>query len=511
MLMESMKIQLSNGIFREIYRFGNDGIIEFKNFIGGKWLFCDKFMEIKSPIDGSVIARVTVPKSETMNLAITSAYQDGRKNIRNYPGQKRIKTFLNATKILEESKQDFVDVLIKTAGKPMENAIGEVNATIERLDKTTMESTRLMGEYIPGDWSEETFETEGIVKREPFGLILTIGPFNYPLFIPATKIIPSILVGNAVFLKPASAAPIAPLMLTRILEQSGLPVGSLTTLTIRGKDMDELVQNRKFSAISFTGSTDVGEAIIKQGGIKNYHMELGGKDSAIVLNDCNLDRTVDKLFSGMVKYAGQRCDAIKLIFVESDIYAEVKEKLVNKLEGVKALNPLSEKGAIMGPLIDLKSADRIEQVYNDAIEKGAILLTQFNRHDNYIDPLLLEVSAENLPKLTAFQEETFGPLTLLIKIKSPNEGLNLSNLSRFGLDASIFSENQGEIQKIARSLEVGAVFVNEYPRHGIGYYPFGGVKDSGIGREGIGYSAFQLTTIKTVVHNFKGSGVWEYL
>ncbi len=511
MMVKMMEIQLENAIFREIYRIGEDGILEFKNFIGGEWRFCEKFFDIKSPIDGSVIARVTIPKSETINFAIDSAYLEGRKNIRNYQGQKRIKTFLNVAKILEESKQDFIDILVKTAGKPIENATGEVKATIERLDKTTMESTRLMGEYIPGDWSEETYETHGIVKREPFGLILTIGPFNYPLFIPATKIIPSILVGNAVFLKPASAAPIAPLMLTRILEQSGLPVGSLTTLTIRGKDMDELVKNRKFSAISFTGSTDVGEAIIKQGGIKNYHMELGGKDSAIVLNDCNLDRTVEKLFSGMVKYAGQRCDAIKLILVESGVYDKVKTNLVKKLEGIRAINPLSDKDAIMGPLIDLKSADRIEQAFQDAIEKGAKLLTEYNRRDNYIDPLLIEVSSENLPKLIAFQEEIFGPLSLLIKIKTPNEGVNLSNLSRFGLDASIFSENEGNIQKIARSLEVGAVFINEYPRHGIGYYPFGGVKDSGIGREGIGYSAFQLTTIKTIVHNFKGSGVWEYL
>ncbi|MBN2155228.1 MAG: aldehyde dehydrogenase family protein [Candidatus Lokiarchaeota archaeon] len=506
-----MKIELTHEIFQDIYQIGEDGIPEFKNFIGGKWLFCEKFMEIHSPIDGALIARVTIPTSKTINIAIDSAYQDGRKNIRNYPGQKRIKTFLSAVKIMEESKQDFIDVLVKSAGKPLENATGEVNATIERLDKTTMESTRLMGEYIPGDWSEETYETQGFVKREPFGLILTIGPFNYPLFIPATKIIPSILVGNAVFLKPASAAPIAPLMLTRILEQSGLPVGSLTVLTIRGKETNVLVQNRKFCAISFTGSTAVGETIIKQGGIKNYHMELGGKDPAIVLNDCNIERTVDKLFNGIVKYAGQRCDAIKLIFVESGIYSELKTNLLKKLENVKAENPLIHKEAIMGPLIDMKSTDKIEEAYKDALQKGANLLTKFNRHDNYIDPLLMEVTTDMLPQLIAFQDEIFGPLSLIIKIETPTEGLKLSNLSRFGLDASIFSENESKIQKIARSLEVGAVFVNEYPRHGIGYYPFGGVKDSGIGREGIGYSAYQLTTTKTIVHNFKGSGVWEYL
>jgi glyceraldehyde-3-phosphate dehydrogenase [NAD(P)+] len=506
-----MEISITHPIFSDIFRIGEDGLPEFKNFFGGKWRFCEKFMDIKSPIDDSLIARVTIPKIEVIKFGIDSAYQDGRKNIRNYPGQKRIKTFLSASELMEASKQDFIDVLIKTAGKPVENAKGEVNATIERLDKTTMERTRLMGEFIPGDWSEETYETRGIVKREPFGLILTIGPFNYPLFIPATKIIPSILAGNAVFLKPASADPIVALMLTRILEQSGLPEGSLTTLTIKGKDMDTLVKNRKFSAISFTGSTNVGETIIKQGGIKNYHMELGGKDAAIVLNDCNVEKTTEKLFKGIVKYAGQRCDAIKLIFMESGIYPTIKNQLLEKLKSVKALNPITHRDAIMGPLINSKSADTIEEAYKDAVEKGSISLTPFNRNFNYIDPLLIEVNPDKLSDLFAFNEEIFGPLTLLIKIENSSQGVHLANLSRFGLDASIFSENEAKVQQIARSLEVGAVFINEYPRHGIGYYPFGGVKDSGIGREGIGYSAYQLTTTKTIVHNYKGSGVWEFL
>ena len=145
MKVKLMEMKLRNPIFKEIYRIGEDGVLEFKNFIGGKWRFCEKFFDVKSPIDGSIIARVTIPKSETLNFAIDSAYLEGRKNIRNYQGQKRIKTFLSVAKILEESKQDFVDILVKTAGKPMGNAIGEVNATIERLDKTTMEKYSFNG------------------------------------------------------------------------------------------------------------------------------------------------------------------------------------------------------------------------------------------------------------------------------------------------------------------------------------------------------------------------------
>lgn len=498
-------------VFDEIYRPGDDGIPEFKAFIAGRWVFGERFSDVRSPIDGRVIARVSVLSKGQVENAISSAHSRGRMEIRNYPGEKRIASFLRAAEIMRESFEDFVRVLVLDAGKPKSNAAGETRATIERLEKTTFESRVMLGDYIPGDWSEETLESEGIVKREPYGVVLAIGPFNYPLFIPAAKVIPALLAGNAVLLKPASADPLASIMLVRVLQAASFPEESLQLLTIPGKLMDTVVADRRVGAITFTGSTEVGEHIVKTGGIKAYHLELGGKDPAIVLDDADLELSSEKIVKSMVSYSGQRCDAIRLILAQEGIYDELKAKILERLKNIEPKNPLEDENAVMGPLIDDKSADYIEEVYKDAVEKGAKPLTGFRRKGNYVWPLLLEADKETLPTLRAFNEDVFGPLTLMVKVSDEDEAVEIANSSRFGLDAAVFSSCERRARKVARKLEVGSVFINEYPRHGIGYYPFGGVKDSGIGREGIGYSVIQLTTTKSIVHNFKGSGVWEYL
>ena len=503
---------IKNKMFQEIFQVAEDGLPEFKAYYNGSWEYGEGFFNVRSPIDNQIIARASLLSKTQALSALDAIYDKGKSDIRNFPGEKRVNSFLKAAELVEEAFEDFVNVLMLDAGKPREkNAVGEVKATIERLEKTTMESTRLIGEYIPGDWSDETLETEGIVKREPYGVVLTIGPYNYPLFIPATKIIPAMLVGNSVVLKPASADPIAPLMLTRIFELAGLPKRSFSTLTLRGSDADLLIQSRKVGAISFTGSTEIGAEILKKAGIKAYHLELGGKDPAIVLEDVDLLNAVEKLIKGMYSYSGQRCDAIRLILAEFGIYKKLKQLLIAETKKLVPKNPLEDSSILMGPLIDLKSAEYIEEVYLDAIKQGARSLLEFKRDNNYVWPILLETTEEELPKLQAFQEDVFGPVTILIEVKDEDEAIKIANSSQFGLDASIFGSDENRLRKISRKLQVGAVFINEYPRHGIGYYPFGGMKQSGIGREGIGYSAFQLTTTKTIMQNFKGYGVWEYL
>jgi glyceraldehyde-3-phosphate dehydrogenase [NAD(P)+] len=302
-------------------------------------------------------------------------------------------------------------------------------------------------------------------------------------------------------------------MFTRILELAGFPKESIATLTISGNDADILVGDRRINTVTFTGSTEIGLDILKSAGIKNFHMELGGKDPAIVLADVNLDQAVDEIVKGMIGYSGQRCDAIRLILAEEDIYTSLKEKLVEKLKTIEPKNPLEDEKAIMGPLISRKTADFVEEIYHDkdAIEKGAKPLLNFKRDGNYVWPVIIESSKEIVQSLRAFKEDIFGPLSLLIKVKDEDEAIEIANSSRFGLDAAVFGENEVKIRKIVRKLEVGSVFINSSPRHGTGYYPFGGMKDSGMGREGIGYSIEQLTTTKTIVHNFKGRGIWKYI
>lgn len=501
---------LQSDIFDEIYRTGDDNIPEFKFFNGESWIFGNGFYEVESPVNNEVIARVSKPGEKQLEKTLKKVHEEGRDEIANHPGEKRIENFLQAADTMEDSFEDFLNTSKLDAGKPHHSAKGEVEATIKRLRRTTMEMRSFLGDFIPGDWSEETLESEGVIEREPYGVILAISPFNYPLFISATKVTPGLLSGNAVILKPPSADPITPLMFTRVLETSGFPANVLAILTARGSSMNSVLQDDRVRAITFTGSTSVGERIIKTAGIKSYHLELGGNDPAIVLPGADVEEASDKIKSGITSYSGQRCDAIRMVLPVAEVYEPLKKSLVEKLEHIEPENPLEKEDADMGPLIDEESAEEVEKAYEDAVRNGAEPLTGFERDGNYVSPCLLEVEKQDLSELRAFKEEIFGPLSILVKVEEADEAVKISNSTKFGLDAAVFGRDEAKIRKIARKLEVGAVFVNEYPRHGIGYYPFGGMKCSGIGREGVGYSVDQLTTTKTIVHNFRGRGVWEY-
>jgi len=502
-----MYINITSNIFKEIYELENN-IPVFKFFAFGKWIYTENKIDVYSPINKNVIAKICLADEKLTKEIIESTKPE---KIRNFPGSKRLKCFAKCVEMFEEAKEDIVNALILDAGKPYNNALGEVNATIERFEKAFEEVGVLRGDYLPGDWSEEILETEGIVKREPFGLILAISPFNYPLFISATKIIPILLSGSGFILKPSTLTPIAPLMLTRILELSGFPKEGFSTFFPDKNSLNILISHPKIKAITFTGSTETGKEILKNAGIKSFHFELGGKDPAIILKDCDLDDAVEKVVKGMVSYSGQRCDAIRLIIVEKEIYEKFKEKIVEKLKQYEPKNPLEDKKAVMGPLITEDSVKKITEIYEDALKNGAIPLLPLRKEENYVWPVLLEIDKNKVESLKAYNEDVFGPFSLLIKVDNEDEAIKISNNCRFGLDACIFGKDNSRIRKIARMLEVGAVFINEYPRHGIGYYPFGGMKDSGIGREGIGYSINTLTTTKTIIFNLKGKGIWEYI
>jgi len=437
-------------------------------------------------------------------------HDKGRSAIRSLPGNQRMRVFLKTAELLKETQKDFISVLVKGGGKPVNNAKGEVAATIDRLEKTGMEFGYITGQYIPGDWDQETIGSEAIVKREPIGILFAISSFNYPLFISMTKIIPALLLGNAVILKPASAVPLAAIMMARLFEKAGLPKEALAVLPIRGRDTTRILQDKRVRAVSFTGSTGIGQQILQTAGIKQFHLELGGKDPAIVLKDAPIDATVDKVVKGIISNAGQRCDAIRMVIVEQEQYDAFRERLIDKISKLEPKDPTKDETAVMGPLIDEESAKMVEAGYNDAVAKGGRALVPFKRNGTFVWPCLIEIPAESVKNLMAYQEDIFGPLALLIKSKSEEEAIDIANGTVFGLDAAIFGLDEARMRRIARKLEVGAVFLNDAPKHGIGYFPFGGMKDSGIGREGLGYSVHQLTTTKSIITSFRGRGVWDF-
>ncbi|QGR20433.1 NADP-dependent glyceraldehyde-3-phosphate dehydrogenase [Stygiolobus azoricus] len=499
------------GELRDIYTVDSDGVLSFKTYIAGIWTSTKDLEEVKSPIDLEVYARVPKLNYEMVDMALQTLYTKGRWEIRDMPGEKRLKVFHTLASLLEKFRQDFVDVLVIGNGKTPSAANGEVNAAIERLERADLDVRKLYGEYVPGDWSTESLEAEAIVRREPLGIVLAITPFNYPLFDVVNKFVYSTVAGNAFILKPATATPLPAIMFAKLAEMAGFPKEALAVITIPGKEMDKIVQDKRIGVISLTGSTETGEHVMKIGGIKQYVMELGGGDSALVMADADPKVSAQKIVTGITSYSGQRCDSIKFIFAEEPIYDKLKENLVEELRKVKVGDPRQE-GVTVGPVIDPKTVDEFEFAVKDAVSKGGVILYGGKRlGPTYIEPTLIEIDKSKVKDLYLYKKEVFLSIAVLTKVNNIEEAIELSNGRRYGLDAAVFGNDINKIRKAVRMLEVGAVYINDYPKHGIGYFPFGGRKDSGIGREGIGYTIEYVTAYKTVVYNYKGKGIWEYL
>lgn len=510
--MRPVMLPLRDDFFEDIYIVKEDGLPCFKTYAAGEWVDSPTKMAIRSPIDGSLIARVSVPEWSTVDRALDTVYTKGRWSIRNTPGEKRLRIIFRIADLIEEHEEEFVETLVVNAGKPLRHAKSEVEASVDRLRKAPLDLRMLGGDYIPGDWSAHTLESEGIVRREPYGVVLAIVPFNYPLFDAVNKFVYSVVPGNAFVIKPPSADPLVTLMFVKLVVSAGFPGDAIAVVPLPGREASRLVADRRIHVISLTGSTRTGLEVIRNAGIKQFILELGGGDPAIVLADADLRTAAQKVAMGITSYSGQRCDAIKLVLVEEPIYEEFKKLLVEELSKVRVGDP-RDPSTDMGPLTDPVAVDEMLNAVEEARARGCRVLYGGGRlGDQYVEPTLVEVEDKGtLKELSLYKEEVFAPVAVITSFTDLDEAIEIVNGRRYGLDAAIFGENLDKIRKLIRFLEVGAVYVNEYPRHGIGYYPFGGRKDSGIGREGIGYSIEYVTATKTIIYNYRGKGIWEYL
>jgi glyceraldehyde-3-phosphate dehydrogenase [NAD(P)+] len=512
MASQEVLLELRDHVYMDIVSGERGGLPILKTIIDNKWVDTGDYIEVRSPINNRPIALVSKPNGKLIEEALENMHVRGRWSVRDLPGDRRLELLGRLADIMRLHRDDLVEALVVDTGKTYSQARGEVDAAIERISKAKIDLRRLVGEYIPGDWSLLTLESEGIVRKEPYGIVLAITPFNYPLFDTVNKFVYSFVAGNAVLMKPSSLDPIAVILFARLLGEAGFPPHSYSLLTVSGSELTPILQDRRIGVISFTGSTETGLSIMRAGGIKKYIMELGGGDPAIVLSDADLDHAAGNIAVGLTAYAGQRCDAIKLILVAKDVYSEFKDLLVSKLSNYKVGDPRCPATSI-GPLITPEAADRMMNAVKEAVDKGGSVIYGGRRlGETYVEPTLIEVAdKDKLVSLRLYSDEIFAPVALIAPIENIDEAIKLVNNRRYGLDAAIFGRDVNSIRKLIRYLEVGAIYVNEYPRHGIGYYPFGGRKDSGIGREGIGYSIEEVTAWKTIVYNYRGKGVWRYL
>ncbi len=502
-------LEIRSAIFSDIVR--RRDTIYFKTYLAGEWVESEDYIDVYTPIDGSLIARVPKLSWSSIDSVIESVYSVGRWAARDTPGWKRIGILENLASLISEHREDLINALIVNAGKTRRQAEGEVDASIDRLRRASLDTRKIFGEYMPGDWDSTTIETEAIVRREPYGVVLAIIPFNYPLFDTVSKITYSFISGNAIIVKPPSADPIPVILLAKLMEKAGFPNKSFAVVTIPGRESSRLVSDRRISVISFTGSSETGRKILEVAGIKQFIMELGGGDPAIVLPDADIDDAASKIAAGIYSYAGQRCDAIKLIIAHENIYEELKKRLIDRLSRVVVGDPRKEN-VDMGPLIDSTAVKIMFEAIDDAVKRGGrVLYGGRSLGGNYVEPTLIEIIDKKiLRESKLYQEEIFAPIALITNYRELDEAIQLANGRRYGLDIAIFGHDLEPIRKLIRYLEFGAIYINDMPRHGVGYYPYGGRKDSGIGREGIGYSIEYVTAYKTIIYNYRGKGVWTY-
>jgi len=496
--------------FQPTYTVGPDGLPVFRLFSDGRWTpsISGRTFDVDTPVDDTVIARVQSAEAGDVEHAVDAAYE-ARGKIRDMPAIQRVEVFSKARELLLQHIADFASVLTLEAGKPKPGAEAEVRVTASRMRLAMQEARKIFGEYLPGDWAEDSLGKVGLVIREPLGVVAAISPFNYPLFISAAKVVPALLSGNAVVAKSPSDTPLSLLLLGRALEAAGVPPGTLNVITGRGGEVgDALVSNPKVEGVSFTGSTEVGKHIASVAGVRKQHLELGGKGMAIVLDDADLKLAATKCAQGSLSNAGQRCDAISAIVVLNAIADTFVQLLLQEVDTWKLGDP-RDASTTIGPVINERAAQRIHGLVEDAVQRSAKLLRGGTYRGCYYQPTVLD----HVPlEAKIAWEETFGPVATIIRVDDEDEAIAIANRPRYGLDSCVFSTSFYRIWKIAKRLHVGGVTVNDFPRHGVGFFPFGGWKDSGVGREGIGYSIEEMTNIKTIVFNLepaKLGKIWQ--
>ncbi|WP_064614434.1 NADP-dependent glyceraldehyde-3-phosphate dehydrogenase [Streptobacillus moniliformis] len=452
-------------------------------------------INVLSPIDGSVLGSVKKMTQEDVN----QIYINSRKSFKEWKKlstAKRAEIMYKAADILDENKERIAILMSKEISKPFKDSLAEIERTVGLIKYSAEEGMRIFGEVYEGkNYDESSKNKVAIVRREPVGIVLAISPFNYPINLAASKIIPALISGNTVVFKPASQGVLSGIELVKCFEEAGLPEGVLQIITGKGSEIGEYLNTHKeIDFINFTGSTSVGEKIGIQAKMKPILLELGGKDAAIVLEDANLDKAANDIVSGAFSYSGQRCTAIKRVLVMENVADELVDKIKNKVLNLKVGNPF--ENVVITPLIDEKSAIFVENLIMDAINKGAKALTEIKRESNLIYPVLLDnVNTE----MDIAWEEPFGPVLPIIRVKSEKEALEIANNSEYGLQSSIFTNNIEKAFKFANELEVGTVHINNKTQRGPDNFPFLGIKNSGSGVQGIRHSILSMTKIKTIV------------
>lgn len=449
-------------------------------------------IQIYSPIDGKLLGDVEAMTKEEIEEKIQKL-KKAYKTFSELDILKRANYLRKASELIKNRAEDLAKLMTVEISKPYKDSLTEVLRSVEMMDYTIEEALRIQNEVYSG----ESFGSKDKVclsLRQALGIILCIAPFNYPINLSLSKIVPALIMGNVVLFKPPTQGSLVCSEMVKILNEV-LPENVLTIATGRGSVIGDYINTHKDIAfINFTGSTQIGKRISNQADLKGLMMELGGKDAAIVLKDADLSKAASEIVKGAFSYSGQRCTAIKRVLVDKEVKEELVSKICDLVDKLKVGHPMDN--ADITPLIDSKSADFVQSLIDDAIDKNANVLRGNKRKQNLIYPCILD--NVTLDMKVAF-EEPFGPVLPIITVANVDEAIEIANMSNYGLQSAIFTKDITKAFEIAKKLEVGTVHINNKTQRGPDNFPFLGIKDSGIGVQGIRYSILSMTRLKNIV------------
>ena len=468
-----------------------------KMIIGGQFVDKDEKIDVLQPFDGSVVDTVPRGTVEDVDKAIAIA-QKGYEINRKLPAHKRISILKGTAEMMQKRYDELAETIATEGSKTIKEARKEVGRAINTITISAEEARRIDGETIPFDSAEGSENRRGYYYRFPIGIIGAITPFNDPLNLVAHKLGPAVAGGNSVVCKPATVTPLSALKLGECMLEAGLPGEILSIVTGHGHEIgDALVSDKRIRMISFTGGVEAGERIMSKCGLKKIGMELGSNSPVIVMADSKLDDAVESCVSGSFWAVGQNCIGVQRIYVERPVYDEFRDKFVARTKKYKTGYQLDED-TDMGPMITEGEAKRVIEWIDESKSQGATCLTGGTREGSLVQPTVME-NMPNGAKLDC--DEVFGPVVSLYPVDSLEEAVERSNAVDYGLLGAIFTENLNSAFYAIYNMDVGGIIVNDSTDYRVDLMPFGGIKNSGLGREGIKYSLMEMTEPKMVCFN----------
>ncbi|MBI5196285.1 MAG: aldehyde dehydrogenase family protein [Nitrospirae bacterium] len=466
--------------------------------LGGRHVETTDFLNVINPFNGKQITSVCRALQKEAETAIDIA-DKAKDIISKMPSHEKAGILSNISNGISAKKEELAKIITLECGKPISDSRAEVDRAALTFQIAAEEASRIGGELIPLDRNKISEGRWGMTRRFSAGPVFGIAPFNFPLNLVSHKIASSIAAGNPIILKPASKTPVTALMLGDIIMDSGLPEGCLSIIPCSNEVAGKIVTDERIKVFSFTGSASVGWSLKSKANQKKVILELGGNAGVIIDEACDLEYATSRCVTGAFSYSGQVCISVQRIYIHEKVYEKFQESFLKKVKTLKIGDPLDESTNI-GPMINAENILRVEAWIKEAVDKGATVLTGGKKNGNFYEPTVL---GNTTPEMKVNCMEVFAPIVTLTKIKDFKEGLDAVNNSIYGLQAGVFTDNLKHAYTAFEALEVGGVIINDVPAYRVDHMPYGGVKMSGFGREGIKYAIEEMTELRLMVVNLK--------